>query len=62
LVQGDSLKSLVDVSAELVGATEAGKLEEIRELAVELDALLRVRLVAYEDVMRKAGLKLPYFS
>jgi hypothetical protein len=62
VVQGDTLKSLCEVSAELVTALQEGNNQDAVEAATYLREALEARLKAYEAVLTAAGEMLPYSS
>lgn len=60
VIQGDSLGNLQSLVEGIVAAIEEARLEDARDEAAELHALVTGYKRAYEDAMRAAGLELPY--
>ncbi|NKX88017.1 DUF6959 family protein [Nocardia coubleae] len=60
LMQGDTLSILVSDARELEELIDAGDLEEARAAAHELLRSLSVMQRSYEEMMKLAGVKLPY--
>jgi hypothetical protein len=62
LLQGDSLRVMAGLAAEVSRQLSVGDLEEARLVAEDLAEQLGSRVKLYEDVMRAHGLSLPYSS
>jgi type VI protein secretion system component VasF len=60
VIQGDSLKTLYNIAQELCWSTENLEQEEVKDLASELEELLRSRLLMYETTLKEQGIELPY--
>jgi hypothetical protein len=62
LVQGDSLKSMANLGAEIGEHLRLGEIEEAMSVAEDLSAMLRSRVSMYEEALKAHGLTLPYSS
>ena len=60
VIQGDLLKSLYNIARELSRSTQNLEQEEVKDLASEMEELLRSRLLMYETVLKEHGIGLPY--
>jgi len=60
LVQGDSLRVMASLAAEISKHLSVGDLEEARSVAEDLAEQLGSRVKLYEDALRTHGLSLPY--
>jgi hypothetical protein len=62
LVQGDSLKSMASLAAEIGTHLSVGDLEEARSAADDLAERLGSHVKLYENTLKAYGLTLPYPS
>jgi hypothetical protein len=60
LVQGDSLRALLDDVDELVEEADGGDLGAVKEVSLIIQARLRDLLSHYEAVLEQEGWELPY--
>lgn len=60
VIQGDSLKNLLNLSKEIALLAKGVASEELMETATELNELLAGYVGNYESIMRNCGKGLPY--
>ena len=60
VVQGDSLRILHDLAADVVAQCQPTGDEELQGTAEEMLDLLRQYLLHYEETLRASGIELPY--
>lgn len=62
LIQGDTLRILLDDIGELREELEAGELDSAKEISEALQERVKSFLIYYENVLGKKGLSLPYME